>query len=97
METIRLYLIALRNFFFGFSIISFKIFSNPRKLINVISVQLFYFKTLTGKGRLEQKNPDEILPSLKKYDIKIDTDCYFWKEDPSYVKDIVMLQGKRYS
>lgn len=91
MEKFKLYLIALRNVFLGGNIISLSLITKPSLFIGNISILLFYFKTLSNKGRLEQKNPDEILNSNKKYEIKIDTDCYFWGNDPSYVKDIITL------
>ena len=91
MEILRLYLIAIRNIILGFSIIYFRLITKPKKLIKIISTQLFFYKTLAGRGRFEQKNPDEIINSTKKYNINIDTDCYFWHEDPSYVKDILTL------
>ena len=91
MEKLKLYLVALRNIFLGGNLISLSLITKPSFFVGTISTLLFYSKTLTGKGRLEQKNPDEILKSNKKYEIRIDTDCYFWGNDPSYVKDIITL------
>lgn len=91
MEKLKLYLIALRNIFIGVNLFSLRLITRPSFFVGTISTLLFYSKTLTNKGRLEQKNPDEILKSNKKYEIKLDTDCYFWGNDPSYVKDIITL------
>lgn len=87
----REYLIALRNVLLGGNLISLQLLNEPRKFVGVVSTLLLYFKTLTGKGRLIQQNPDEIISSTKKYDIKIDTSYYFWGCDPSYIKDILTL------
>ncbi len=91
LEKLKLYLIALRNVFLGGNLFSLQLISKPSLFVGTISTLLFYSKTLTGKSRLEQKNPDEIIQSNKKYEIKIDTDCYFWGNDASYVKDIITL------
>lgn len=91
MEKLKLYLIALRNILLGGNLISLPLITKPSFFVGTISTLLFYSKTLANKGRLEQKNPDEIFKSNRKYEIKIDTDCYFWGNDPSYVKDIITL------
>ena len=91
MGKIRLFFTALRNLFIGFNLFSLILIFSPKKMVYVLTTILFYFKTLSGKGRFEQKNPDEVITSNKKYNIRIDTDCYFWGSDPSYVKDIITL------
>jgi len=90
-ERLRAYLIAIRNILIGGNLISLSLICSPNKLVGTISTLLFYFRTLAGKGRLEQQNPDDVLSSGKRYDIKIETGHYFWRTDPSYAKDIVTL------
>jgi hypothetical protein len=91
MEAIRTILIVIRNILLGGNLISLSLLRHPRQFVSTISDILFYFKVLSGKSRLEQKNPDEILPSTKKYTLKVDTNRYFWGRDPFYLKDVVCL------
>jgi len=91
MESIRTYWIAFRNILLGTNLISIILMTNPRNYVGIVSTLLFHFKTLSGRRRLQQRNPEEIFGTNRKFDITIDTDCYFWGCDSSYTKDILTL------
>lgn len=82
---------ALRNVVIGGNLISLQLLTEPRQLVETISSLLFHYKTLTGKGRLEQKNPNQIFGNEGKYEIKVDTTSHFWGTDSSYTKDFITL------
>jgi len=90
-------IIAIRNFFLGFYLFLLKNIINPRKLIYIISTQLFYEKTLSNRGRFEQINIDQhnFFQKSKNegfnYNLSLNTKSYFWANDPSYLKDLLTL------
>jgi len=84
-------LIAGRNLAIGVNLVSLSLIFRPARFVDVVSTLLFYFKALTGHGRLEQRNPQTFFKYSREYEILIDTDHYFWGNDPSYTKDIVTL------
>ncbi len=91
IERVRTYLIAIRNILIGGNLRSLQLIGSPRLLVDISSTLLFYYKTLTGRGRLEQENPDRVIGGSSKHEIRMDTDGFFWGSDPSYAKDIVTL------
>ncbi len=91
MEKLRTYLVAIRNLVIGTNLFSLQLLFKPRTYVEIVSTLLFYHRTLSGSRPLEQRNPDEVIKSSHRYSVNIDTDCYFWGRDPSYVKDIVTL------
>jgi predicted O-methyltransferase YrrM len=92
MDKIRYWLIGIRNIIIGGNIASLTLLRHPKEMARVISILLFYYRTITAKDRLEQKNPQVVLASpTQMFNLKINTDSYFWGTDPSYTKDILSL------
>jgi predicted O-methyltransferase YrrM len=92
MDKIRYWLIGIRNIIIGGNIASLTLLRHPKEMARVISILLFYYRTITAKDRLEQKNPQVVLASpTQMFNLKINTDSYFWGTDPSYTKDILAL------
>jgi len=89
---VREFFIILRNLIIGINLISLRFLLNPRKLVGIITTQLFFYSTLSEKRKLKQKNPQEIITSQQKFEIKINTNNKeFWGNNPSYTKDILTL------
>ena len=91
MEKLKAYLIALRNLIIGSNLFSLAFIFRPKAQVGIASTLLFYQKTLGGKRKLEQKNPHDVIESIRTFQLNICTDSYFWGNDPSYAKDIIEL------
>lgn len=90
---IKTFYVLLRNLFLGLNIISLKLILNPKKLIHVLSTQLFFFDTLTNNRKLKSKTPESAFGNEKIFDIKINVDNkgMYPNHNPSYLKDIAVL------
>jgi hypothetical protein len=91
MKKFTAILIGLRNAFLGGNLASIPLMRHPYRYIDEVSTLLFYVKTLSGRGRVEQKNPHDFFSASGPQTIRVDTDYYYWGADPSYAKDIVTL------
>jgi len=85
--------VAFRNVVLGGNIVSLRLVSNPRKMIEYITECLFLYKALAGRG-IPQRNVYEVLPSedaqiIELADLNSGSAWFFWKA--SATVDIVSL------
>jgi len=91
-ELLRVYFIAARNALMSFNLMKLPLVFFPQKFLNSVQSEIFFFKTLSGKRRLIQKNFDEALSYPRgPLDIKIDLPNKWFISDCSYTKDIMTL------